>query len=277
METDRAHCLFKNRLKGITEAQLNDQEADCLPTLRCHNTTFKNIQAVLFDKDGTLAHSESFLRSLAQRRSRLIDAQIPGVQEPLLMAFGVEGDVLNPLGLMAVGSRLENEIAAAAYVAETGRGWIEALQTVRSAFEEADKYLPQKTSQTPPVEGALEFLQTLSNYSLKLGILSSDTTHHVQAFVQDYRLESYFHYLSGVDDYISKFDSQLLQQVFLGLGVSPHQTLMIGDSPLDVEIAHSAGMAGCIVVTAGWAAPPRLSQADAIVNSFREVQISNDC
>jgi phosphoglycolate phosphatase len=51
--------------------------------------------------------------------------------------FGIEGDTLDPTGLMAVGSRRENEIAAAAYIAETGRGWIESLAIARSAFEEA--------------------------------------------------------------------------------------------------------------------------------------------
>ena len=88
--------------------------------IQCGTTRFENIEAVIFDKDGTLANSQIFLRNLAQKRARLIDAQIPGVQEPLLMAFGVESDRLNPAGLMAVGTRLENEIAAAAYVAETG-------------------------------------------------------------------------------------------------------------------------------------------------------------
>lgn len=248
-----------------------------MATIACCGITFQDIQAILFDKDGTLANSESFLRSLSQRRSRLIDAQIPGVQEPLLMAFGVEGDRLNPAGLMAVGSRLENEIAAAAYVAETGRGWIEAVEIVHSAFAEADKYAMQKADQTPPLPGVTEFLQTLSNYNLKLGILSSDTTDQVRAFVQSYRLESYFHRLTGTDGYINKSDPQLLQQLFFELGVSPDQTLMIGDSQLDIQIANDAGMAGCIAVVGGWTSSLRLSGASVIINSFHEVQLSDDC
>lgn len=248
-----------------------------MATLHCHGITFKNIQAILFDKDGTLANSESFLRNLTQRRSRLIDAQIPGVQEPLLMAFGVEGDRIDPTGLTAVGSRLENEIAAAAYVAETGRGWIEALEIVRSAFEEADKYLPEKAAHTPPIAGVAKFLQTLSNYSLKLGILSSDTTDQIRSFVQCHDLEPYFHYLSGAERYINKADPQLLQTLFFQLGVSPQQTLMVGDSQIDIQIANSAGMAGCIAITGGWTTPPRPSGATVIVNSFDEVHLSDDC
>lgn len=246
-------------------------------TVHCHGINFENIQAIVFDKDGTLANSESFLRSLAQRRARLIDAQIPGVQEPLLMAFGVEGDRINPGGLMAVGSRSDNEIAAAAYVAETGRGWIESLEIVHSAFAEADKYLPQKANHTPPISGVVDLLQTLSKYSLKLGILSSDTTNQVQDFLQTYRLESYFHGLFGVDEYKSKSDSQLLQQLFSTLSVSPGQTMMIGDSQLDLQIANQAEMAGFIAVVNGWTTPPQLPGAAVTINHFDQVRILEDC
>ncbi|MGB8702754.1 MAG: HAD family hydrolase, partial [Thermosynechococcaceae cyanobacterium] len=112
--------------------------------VRCRDKTFSDIQAIIFDKDGTLANVEAYLKSLGQKRARLVDARVPGVQEPLLMAFGVEGNSLNPMGLLAVGSRQENQIAAAAYVAETGRGWAEALQTAIAAFTEAEGYLPSK-------------------------------------------------------------------------------------------------------------------------------------
>ena len=95
---------------------------------------FRNIEAVIFDKDGTLEDSQSYLRELGIKRARLIDAQIPGIGEPLLMAFGMQNNQLDPAGLMAVGSRYENEIAAAAYIAETGRSWFESLAIARSSL-----------------------------------------------------------------------------------------------------------------------------------------------
>ncbi|NJM95173.1 MAG: HAD family hydrolase, partial [Acaryochloridaceae cyanobacterium CSU_5_19] len=94
--------------------------------ISCRDRIFTNIEAIVFDKDGTLADVESYLKSLGQKRSRLVDAQAPGVQEPLLLAFGIEETGLNSQGLLAVGSRHDNQIAAAAYVAETGRHWLEA-------------------------------------------------------------------------------------------------------------------------------------------------------
>lgn len=236
-----------------------------MATINCGDTRFENIQAILFDKDGTLANSESFLRSLGQKRSRLIDAQVPGVQEPLLLAFGLERDQLNPGGLLAVGSRRENQIAAAAYVAETGRDWLDALEIARSGFAEADGFLQGKAKQTPPIAGTRDLLQILIPAGLKVGILSSDTPENVQEFLQAYQLEAYVHLARGVNVGLSKPDPELFRQVCAELEMTPEMTLMVGDSRADIAMAQTAGAAGCIGFTGGWSQPPKLSRLQGSV------------
>ena len=59
-------------------------------TIKCRGITFSNIQAVIFDKDGTLEDSQEFLRLLGMKRARLADAQIPGVGEPLQQSVVAE-------------------------------------------------------------------------------------------------------------------------------------------------------------------------------------------
>jgi len=244
-----------------------------LVTIRCKGTLFGDVQAILLDKDGTLANAEIFLRSLAQRRSRLIDARIPGVQEPLLMAFGVEGDRIDPAGLMAVGTRQENEVAAAAYVAETGRGWMESLAIIRSAFSEADKYLPSKAEQTPPIPGAVKLLEALAANGLKIAVLSSDSTYQVQNFIQTYQLTSYVQIQLGVDGYNRKSDPVLLQKVLASLGVQPRQVLVVGDAETDVEVAQNLGAIGCVGFTGGWSTSVSLSQADIRIEELSQIEI----
>ena len=91
-------------------------------TIKCKHIAFSDIEAILFDKNGTLEDSEAYLRTLGQKAARMIDAQIPGIGEPLLMAFGINGDFLDPAGLISVASRRETEVAAAAYIAENFGG-----------------------------------------------------------------------------------------------------------------------------------------------------------
>lgn len=244
-----------------------------MTTIRCGQVTFPSIRAIFFDKDGTLANSEAYLRNLGQRRSRLIDAQIPGVQDPLLMAFGLDGNKLNPAGLLAVGTRLENAIAAAAYVAETGRDWIDSLNLVHSMFEEADQYLGDKAEQTPIFDGVIALLQALADAGVNVGILSSDTTAQVQAFVHRYQLEPYLNLHLGIDGLPAKPDPTLVYAACDRLSISPNETLIIGDSQADIAMAQAAGTAGCIAVTWGWAIPPSLNNADASIHHPSALQI----
>ncbi|MGB3496366.1 MAG: HAD family hydrolase [Elainellaceae cyanobacterium] len=242
-------------------------------TIRCGDSTFPNIKAVVFDKDGTLADSRTFLRQLGQRRSRLIDAKIPGVDQPLLMAFGIEDNRLNPAGLMATGTRQESQIAAAAYIAETGRGWAEAMAIAQSAFEEAEPANERKALQTPIFEGAKELMKTLNAHSLKQGILSSDITAHVIDFVQCYDLESLVEVAMGTDLPPAKPDPTLLHHMSQKLEINPESILVIGDSAVDIQMAHRAGVGGCIGVTWGWSNASDLADAKAIAHQFSDIQV----
>ncbi len=241
-----------------------------LVTIKCRNITFPNIKAILFDKNGTLEDSEDYLRSLAQRTARLIDAQIPGIGEPLLMAFGINGNTLDPAGIVAVASRRETEIAAAAYIAETGRGWFESLQIARQALDEAEKYISQTPS--PLFVGSREVVKSLSQAGLKLGILSSATTQEVELFVAHHQLGAYMELEMGVDEGPSKPDPILFLRACQTLGVEPNAALMVGDSVGDMQMARNAKAAGCVGIT--WIGKSANVQgADVVIHQLDEIQI----
>ncbi|MEH2465127.1 HAD family hydrolase [Nostoc sp.] len=242
-------------------------------TIKCGNITFDNIQAILFDKNGTLEDSETYLRSLAQRAARLIDAQVPGIGEPLLMAFGVNGSSLNPAGLIAVASRRETEVACAAYIAETGRGWFESLKIATQALDEAEKYIEQTPS--PLFVGSLDLLKYLREGGLKLGILSAATTKEVHNFVANHQLNDYIQLEMGVDEGPSKPDPVLFLQACQALEVEPGATLMVGDSVGDMQMARNAKAAGCIGIT--WVGKSdNIRGADVVINQLDEIQILED-
>jgi phosphoglycolate phosphatase len=243
-----------------------------LTTIECRNVKWENIQAVIFDKDGTLADSQHFWRTVGYKRSRLIDARVPGVGDPLLMAFGIQDDTLDPTGLMAVGSRQENEIAAAAYIAETGRGWLESLKIARQAFEEADEMFTNAAA--PPLfVGCLDVIKLLADTGLKLGILSSDTTARVQQFVSHYQLNHYIELQMGVDSEPRKPDPALFLKACESLGVSPEVTLMVGDSTADMEMAQQAGAAGFIGICPDSLATNYLQDADVTISQLDLIRV----
>jgi phosphoglycolate phosphatase len=243
---------------------------------------FADIKGIIFDKDGTLQDSHQFLWQLALKRARMVDAQIPGIGEPLLMAFGVQDQSLDPTGLMAVGSHKENEIAAAAYIAETGRSWYEAKNIARIAFEEADKYMftqsqggGDRSEISPLFAGSLEVIKELFEGGLKLGILSADTTENVEKFVQVHQLSPYIDLMMGVDSNLTKPDPRLFLQACDKLGLDPQNTLMVGDSAGDIEMAQKANAGGTIGICWGKPEASHLERADITISSLEQLKISD--
>ncbi|HEY9752446.1 MAG TPA: HAD family hydrolase [Coleofasciculaceae cyanobacterium] len=240
--------------------------------IRCGEAQFADIQAVFFDKDGTLADSQAYLRQLSYVRSKLIEAQIPGIQDDLLPTFGVVGDGVNPAGLIAVGTRQENVIAAAACITAWGKGWLDSLNLVQAAFARADTQMPVKARATPLFQGAYEVLRALNQADIRVGILSSDTAQNVQEFIECYHLESLVHLQLGADERFTKPDPSLLFHACQLLSIPAGRSLVVGDSKADIEMARSAGIAS-VGVTWGWNTDFDLGQPDTQIQCWSEISI----
>lgn len=239
-------------------------------TIQCKDTVFTNIQGILFDKNGTLEDSQTFLRNLGQKTARIIDAQIPGIGEPLLMAFGINGDRLDPAGLISVATRRETEVAAAAYIAETGRGWFASLKIACTALSQAQEYASKQPA--PLFPGTVELLKSLASTELKLGILSAASTDSVKNFIEIHQLNDYFHLGMGVDFGPGKPDPAFFIQACTALGVNPQYTLMVGDSVGDMQMARNAKAAGCIGIS--WINhADHVKGADVMINSLDEIRV----
>jgi phosphoglycolate phosphatase len=243
-------------VNGLTDLWLGDK-------------LFRGIEALVFDKDGTLADSWGFLTHLARSRAQYLDAQVPRTGAKLLRAFGWVDDTLSLEGLMAVGTRQDNLIAAATYVAETGESWGNALAIARGAFQTADQILMPKAPHTPPLPGIGAMLQSLHTSGLKLAVLSGDTTANVEAFVHHYQFDSWINWCAGSDRGLAKPDPALLAQACQHLGVAVNHVLVIGDSILDAQMAiYSAGF-----ISVTWGGSPGLATADVILTHPHQIQV----
>ncbi|AFY65618.1 HAD family hydrolase [Geitlerinema sp. PCC 7407] len=242
-------------------------------SLQCGGRRFESVQAVLFDKDGTLARVEGYLSRVGQLRSHLIEQEVPGVGAALRRAWGMTGDRVHPAGLLAVGTRQENAIAAAAYIAETGIPWIEAVTIAQTAFVQADSRAGNKADQTPLIPGLDALLSQLAQTGLKLGIVSSDSQANIEAFVDAYGLRSHISVIVGAEIRPNKPHPAGFLHACAVLGVLPQQTLMVGDSDADMTMAQSAGSLGALGVQWGWEQPVTLNHAQEILVGPKEFKV----
>jgi phosphoglycolate phosphatase len=237
-------------------------------TLRTHNAlavlpspNHGGIAAIIFDKDGTLADAGPFLRQLAISRARACaealfqtsSAQTQEYYTALCAAFGVTETGLDPNGLMAVGTRTANERSAIELFMAMGGTEDEAKRLVPGSFMAVDSAITLKAAQTPPFAGTEGLLLQLRQRSLKVGILSSDSTAHVMEFLNYYGLTRYVDAWRGTEPgEKAKPHPELFWQLCDRLQVHPQQTLMVGDSWADLEVAHNGGAAAFVSVGESW-------------------------
>ena len=240
-------------------------------TLHCQGQAWSEIRAVVFDKDGTLENSHPYLQQLALARIEQIETQVKGLGRALGRAFGLSAGHLDPAGLMAVGSRRENLIAAAAYIAETGCSWFDALALAEQGFRRADQQVQANRETCPIFPSGQALIEHLVPTGVQLAIVSAARTASVERFVPDHGLSQQFSLLLGSDQGPSKPDPALYQWACQRLGVAPQQTVMIGDAQGDIAMAKQAGAKAVIAVQ--WPSLPsvELVGMDALVRDLAEV------
>lgn len=231
-----------------------------MTTILCNGVQFENIEAVIFDKDGTLANSHQYLWHLAEKRAELIDAVVPGLKSKVLGALGCEPHRIDPAGLMAVGTREENVHAIASLIGNA--------EIVQSIFRDADQQLPRKATLTPLYPEILELIRSLN--VLKLGILSSDTEANIEDFVAEYQLSTDFQGIVGAQPEISKPNPKLLFLICEKLKVEPEAALVVGDTIADTQLTSRS-----IGVTWGGSQIAQLTGAGAIAHRPSEIQLSD--
>ena len=242
---------------------------------------FANIDGVIFDKDGTIAQVEDYLGQLHRARLQQLSLCSTAQVDPINHQFGVRPQGIDPTGLLAVGSRWENETVMAAHLVEN-RGasgenmlsWIAARQQVAAAFTQAAAALPEKATQTPLMPGALQLLDQLQGAGRKVAIASADSQAAVSAFVEYHHLGPRLSHWQGVTASLpDKIQPDFLRQVCQSMGVKPGQVLVCGDSASDWLMAQVGHVVGFIGFTGGWAVPPRLHPPEGASGAMQHITI----
>jgi len=244
--------------------------------VRCGAIEFSEVQAVIFDKDGTLADSKQYLRQLGYQRAHHLtlavgDRASRDFKQGLLRSWGITENCVDPTGQIAVASQAEEEIATAGQLTALGYGWIDALEIVKRSFGAVEV---TQASLTPAFSGVGDCLRGLHGAGLKVGILSSDSTDSVKAFVNQCDLTPILELSWGSQSAdFRKPDPRLFHRACAALGVEASRTLMVGDSRADIEMAKQAKAQGAIGAAWGW--PPfDLPGVDVMLDKIGDIAAS---
>jgi phosphoglycolate phosphatase len=113
-------------------------------------------------------------------------------------------------------------------------------------------------------EGARETLEALKQRNLVLGVATGKARRGLEKVLGETGLSNYFDATRCADEAPSKPHPQMLLELMETLDVTPGQTVMVGDTEYDMEMATNAG-AGKIAVSTGVHSEKRLQQHAPLV------------
>jgi phosphoglycolate phosphatase len=104
---------------------------------------------------------------------------------------------------------------------------------------------------------AVPALESVRGLGLGQSILSAYQHETLVSLVAQHGLSDFFHDLHGHADHYAEGKIPQGRQALADLGIDPAQTLLVGDTTHDAEVAAALGM-GCLLIPAGNQPPERL-------------------
>lgn len=217
--------------------------------LRVGNQIY-DIDAVVFDKDGLLFDSRYFWKQLARIRLACLSAISGFPLEEWCRLFGVErenGNVarIDPYGIFATASPQEEVTVTAALLHDTtGEEWGRCRRQAAEAFRSADEQFDVRTALMPK-PGFPNIFRKLREAGIPYGIATSDDAARTRVSIAAYdRLDALRFIITPAEVKRGKPEPDMLELVSRTLNVPLNRLLMIGDSYVDVQMAHAAGSIG---------------------------------
>lgn len=191
-------------------------------------------QLIVFDWDGTLMNSEARIVACMQQAARDVGVAVPGRD----MAKNVIG-----LGLAeAVQHLFANEAPA---------HWPELVEAYRRHFLAGD------LAPSPLFDGVREVISGLTEAEVFLAVATGKSRRGLDRVLDETGLGDVFSITRCADETFSKPHPQMLLDIMDHLGLRPQETLMVGDTEYDVQMAANAGV-DALGVSYGVHEPERL-------------------
>lgn len=210
-------------------------------------------KACIFDLDGTLTNTLDSL--VYSTNETLKEMKLPQITEDECRLF------------VGNGARVLMEKALSSSGVENLARIEEAMQIYGRIFDANCTY------HVVPYEGITEMLESMKNQGLKLAVLSNKPHKQAVHVVETIFGRETFQWIQGqIDTVPRKPNPTAVLQIAEKLGVSPAETMYIGDSEVDVATGKNAQM-HTVGVTWGFRGKAVLENAGAesIVDSPKEI------
>jgi phosphoglycolate phosphatase-like HAD superfamily hydrolase len=231
------------------------------------------IDAVIFDKDGTLIDFHAMWGGWARQLGERLDATI---RRPVsLDVFATIG--FDPTtGRVAPGGPLATSTMAGIEetVARVLRRWCPSIAAARRATEAA-WFVPDPATSAVPLADLRTIFDRLRTSGRRIAIVTTDdrapTDAALRALGIRERVEAI---VCGDDGFDVKPAPDAVFAVCHAFRIEPARVAVVGDTPTDLAMARTAGAGRVVGVRSGLGSDADLASADAIIESIGDLLTS---
>lgn len=224
--------------------------------LKSKNLDLKNLELIIFDKDGTITDSHFFWIEIIKRRAKRICLEykldekiLPILQES--MGMDIINKRLSPKGPVAIEGRAKviESIIQTLNKHQISVNEIELIGILKEVHNEFGK---DAHNYVKPIDSACNFIKKLSNKKVKLALITSDSTRNANIVLETLDLKNSFDLIVGGDsDHGSKKSGGPAVFACKELNISPNKTIALGDAEMDFLMAKNANLLSGILLATG--------------------------
>ena len=239
----------------------------------------KNINTVLFDKDGTFLNDHKYWGKLAECRIHKIIEQFhldKNSFNDLCFAIGQDPIKCRLIKNGPVGILSRNEVVEFMVNELKKYNVTTDFQEISDLFDVVHKEFSENIEKyVESLEYSEDFIKNLKEKGVKLAVVTSDTYEHTLKTLEILNLKDMFDCVVGKDS--CKEEKRSGKPALLALeklNSNIEDTIVIGDASMDYQMGKNANLKGEILVATGQTDIEDLQKlSNCVVNNLSEVEI----
>lgn len=238
-----------------------------MPPLNVGPADFKPA-LIIFDKDGTLIDFDSMWGPWMIQLADRLEAHTHTTLRPALYtAFGFDAEHGHVVadGKLAITPMADLYKLTEQVLTQCGLSPAQAAEAVTQAW-----FVPDPVALAKPVTPLAPFFEKLNAQGIKVAIATTDDREPTLATLRGFGVLDLVETLVCADDGILvKPKPDMILTICQRLGVTPQQTVMVGDAVADLQMGQAAGAGLVVGVLTGVSPVAKLApHADVVIDSI---------
>jgi phosphoglycolate phosphatase len=228
------------------------------------------ILGILFDKDGTLLDfQQTWMPAYEAAVEALCDWADDGALRSRCLAAGgkdPDGDGVDPASLLAAGA---NDELAGVWAGLSG------LPDTAEVAGRLIRVMEFRAAENPvPLVDIAGLFGRLAGRGLRLGVATMDAEWVARRNLAQLAADGFVSYIAGYDSgYPVKPAPEMVHGFCHAVTLPPDRVMVVGDSPLDLEMARAAGAGRVVGVRSGVADEAALAPlADSVIDNVGDIE-----